>query len=102
VRDDADLNTFVHTLGEASERSWFRIHGFVLMTKHYIMFCWKPHRPSVIRYSTDCLSNDWRDVSSIKHGKTLQLVCQRFLPVMACFRLVKVKKRTFSISILKL
>jgi REP-associated tyrosine transposase len=35
VRDDADRATFVRTLAEASERSGFRVHAFVLMSNHY-------------------------------------------------------------------
>jgi putative transposase len=35
VRDDADRETFLRTLGEGSERSGFRVHAFVLMTNHY-------------------------------------------------------------------
>jgi putative transposase len=35
VRDDADRATFVRTLAEASVRSGFRIHAFVLMSNHY-------------------------------------------------------------------
>ena len=34
VRDDADRATFVRSLSEASERSGFRVHGFVLMGNH--------------------------------------------------------------------
>jgi REP-associated tyrosine transposase len=35
VRDEADRETFLRTLGEASERSGFRVHAFVVMTNHY-------------------------------------------------------------------
>ena len=35
MRDDPDRETFVRTLAEASERSGFRVHAFVLMTNHY-------------------------------------------------------------------
>ena len=35
VRDDADRATLVRTLAEASERSGFRVHAFVLMSNHY-------------------------------------------------------------------
>ena len=35
VRDDPDRETFVRTLAEASERSGFRVHAFVLMTNRY-------------------------------------------------------------------
>ena len=35
MRDDADRETFVRSLAEASERSGFRVHAFVLMTNHY-------------------------------------------------------------------
>ena len=35
VRDDEDRSTFVRTLGEASERAGFRVHGYVLMNNHY-------------------------------------------------------------------
>jgi REP element-mobilizing transposase RayT len=35
VRDDADRATIVRALGEASERSGFRVHAFVLMSNHY-------------------------------------------------------------------
>jgi putative transposase len=35
VRDDEDRRTFVRTLGQASERAGFRVHGWVLMTNHY-------------------------------------------------------------------
>jgi len=35
VSDDEDRGTFLRTLGEASKRSGFRIHAYVLMTNHY-------------------------------------------------------------------
>ena len=35
VQDDEDRSTFVRTLGEASERSGFRVHAYVLMSNHY-------------------------------------------------------------------
>jgi len=35
VRDDADRGTFLRTLGEACERTGFRIHAYVLMGNHY-------------------------------------------------------------------
>ena len=35
MRDDPDRETFVRTLAEASERSGFRVHAFVLMTNRY-------------------------------------------------------------------
>ena len=35
VQDDEDRGTFLRTLGEACERSGFRVHAYVLMTNHY-------------------------------------------------------------------
>ena len=35
MRDDEDRRTFVRTLGQACERTGFRVHGWVLMTNHY-------------------------------------------------------------------
>lgn len=35
VRDDADRQTFVRTLGEAAQRAGFRVHAWVLMRNHY-------------------------------------------------------------------
>ena len=35
VQDDEDRGTFLRTLGEACERSGFRVYAYVLMTNHY-------------------------------------------------------------------
>ncbi len=35
VADDEDRRTFVKTLGQACERTGFRVHAWVLMTNHY-------------------------------------------------------------------
>ena len=34
-QDDADRETFLRTLGEACEKSGFRVHAYVLMSNHY-------------------------------------------------------------------
>ncbi len=46
-RDDADRGAFLATLGEACQRTGWRVHAFVLMTNHYHLLIESP-QPNLV------------------------------------------------------
>jgi len=47
-RDDADRNTFLKTLGEACEKTGWRVHAYVLMGNHYHLLLETPEPNLVV------------------------------------------------------
>jgi REP element-mobilizing transposase RayT len=66
VKDDQDRLTFLRTLGEACERTGFRVHAYVLMTNHYHLLVETP-QPNLSR-GMGWMQNAYTRRMNTRHG----------------------------------
>jgi len=67
VDDDADRKTFLRTLGEAAEKTGFRIHAYALMSNHYHLLLETPK--ANLSAGMGWLQNAYTRRLNVRHGR---------------------------------
>ena len=80
-RDDTDRRFFLHTLGEAAERTGWRVHAWVLMGNHYHLLLETP-QPNLVA-GMGWLQNTYTRRFNTRHEEWGRLFGDRYKAVVA-------------------
>jgi len=81
VEDDEDRKMFIRTLGEAAEKTGFRIHAYVLMGNHYHLLLETPR--ANLSEGMGWLQNAYTRRMNVRHGRWGHLFGGRYKAILA-------------------
>lgn len=81
VEDDEDRKMFLRTLGEAAEKTGFRIHAYVLMSNHYHLLLETPG--ANLSAGMGWLQNAYTRRINVRHGRWGHVFGGRYKSILA-------------------